>query len=73
MEALASSFPWVNKAYAISAWREIRIFVDANIISDLQAHEMARNIALEIESKLNYPGEVKVNLIRELRVIEYAK
>jgi len=73
MEALASSFPWVNKAYAISAWREIRIFVDANIISDLEAHEMARNIALEIESKLNYPGEVKVNLIRELRVIEYAK
>lgn len=73
MEALVASFPWVSKAYAISAWREIRVFVDAVTVSDLEAQETARNIVLEIESKLNYPWEVKVNLIREMRVIEYAK
>lgn len=73
MEALAQSFPWVLKAYAISAWREVRVFVDANTVSDLEAHEMARSIAVDIESKLSYPWEVKVNLIRELRVIQYAK
>ena len=73
MEALVWSFPWVSKAYAISAWREVRVFVDAESISDFEAQETARNIALEIEAKLNYPWEVKVNLIRELRVIQYAK
>lgn len=73
MEALVWSFSGVTKAYAISAWREVRVFVDSDTISDLDAHEMARNIALDIESKLNYPWEVKVNLIREMRVIEYAK
>lgn len=73
MEALVASFSWVSKAYAISAWREVRVFVDADTVSDYEAHEMARNIALDIESKLNYPWEVKVNLIREMRVIEYAK
>lgn len=73
MEALVGSFSWVSKAYAISAWREIRVFVDADVVSDFEAHEMARNIALDIEAKLNYPWEVKVNLIREMRVIEYAR
>ncbi len=73
MEALVGSFPWVSKAYAISAWREVRVFVDSDSVSDFEAHEMARNIALDIEAKLNYPWEVKVNLIREMRVIEYAK
>lgn len=73
MEALVWSFPWVSKAYAISAWREVRVFVDSDTISDLEAQETARNIALEIESKLNYPWEVKINLIRELRVIQFAK
>jgi len=73
MEALVQSFSWVSKAYAISAWREIRVFVDADTISDLQAQELARDIAVEIENKLNYPWEVKINLIRERRIIEYAK
>lgn len=73
MEALVQSFSWVSKAYAISAWREVRVFVDSDTVSDFEAQEMARNIAVEIEWKLNYPWEVKVNLIRELRVIEYAK
>ncbi len=73
MEALVASFSWVNKAYAISAWREVRVFVDANTISDLQAQNMAKDIADNIQEKLNYPWEVKVNLIREMRVIEFAK
>lgn len=73
MEALVGSFPWVTKAYALSAWREVRVFVDAETVSDLQAQDTAREIAFDIQNKLSYPWEVKVNLIREMRVIEYAK
>ncbi len=73
MEALVSSFSWVKKAFAISAWREIRVFVDAKTVSDLEAAELAREIADNIQEKLSYPWEVKVNLIRESRVIEVAK
>lgn len=73
MEALVQSFSWVNKAYALSAWREIRVFVDADTVSDLNAAEMAKSIAEKIQEKLSYPWEVKVSLIREMRVIEYAK
>jgi ribonuclease Y len=73
MEALVTSFSWVNKAYALSAGREIRVFVDAKTVSDMDAHNMAREIADNIQEKLSYPWEVKVNLIRELRVIQYAK
>jgi len=73
MEALVQSFSWVNKAYALSAGREIRVFVDAKTISDIEAAEVAKKIADEIQDKLSYPGEVKVNLIREMRVIEVAK
>ncbi|MDD2908108.1 MAG: ribonuclease Y [Candidatus Gracilibacteria bacterium] len=73
MEALVTSFSGVNKAYALSAGREIRVFVDANTVSDIHAQEMAREIADNIQEKLSYPGEVKVNLIREMRVIEIAK
>ena len=73
MESLVQSFSGVTKAFAISAWREVRVFVDATTISDLQAQEMAKKIADEIQEKLSYPWEVKVNLIRESRIIEYAK
>ncbi len=73
MEKISESFSWVNKAYAISAWREIRVFVDSNIISDLEAQDLAREIASNIQEKINYPWEVKINLIREKRVVEYAK
>lgn len=73
MEALVSSFSWVNKAYALSAWKEVRVFVDADTISDMEAVSLAREIADNIQEKLSYPGEVKVNLIREKRVIEVAK
>ncbi len=73
MEALVQSFSWVDKAYALSAGREIRVFVNAKTISDIEAAELAKDIADNIHEKLSYPGEVKVNLIRETRVIEVAK
>lgn len=73
MEALVTSFSGVNKAYALSAGREVRVFVDAKTISDLEAEKLAREIADNIQEKLSYPWEVKVNLIREMRVIEVAK
>ena len=73
LEAIATSFPGVEKAYAIQAGREVRIFVKPDEISDLQAHELARNIALRIENEMHYPGEVKVNVIRESRSIEFAR
>jgi len=73
MEALVQSFSWVDKAFALSAGREIRVFVNAKTVSDLHAAEMAKEIAENIHEKLSYPGEVRVNLIRETRVIEIAK
>ena len=73
MEALVQSYSWVNKAYALSAGKEVRIFVDADTVSDIDAQEMAKKIAENIQEKLSYPWEVKVNLIREMRVITYAK
>jgi len=73
LEALAGSFRGVEKAYALSAGREIRIFVTPDKISDLEAKEMAREIAKKIEQELTYPGEIKVTMIRENRIIEYAR
>ena len=73
LEAAANSFPGIEKSYAISAGREIRVFVKPEDVTDLEARELARNIALKIESELNYPGEVKVNVIRESRSIEFAR
>jgi len=73
IEDLALSFDGVKKAYALSAGREVRIFVDADVVNDVKAENLARDIANAIEEKLNYPGEIKVNLIREKRVIEYAR
>jgi ribonuclease Y len=73
MENIAMSFSGVSKAYALSAGREVRIFVDALTISDYDAEKLAQEIALSIEANSNYPGEVKITLIREKRVIEYAR
>jgi len=73
LEGIATSFPGVEKAYAIQAGREIRIFVKPEEISDLQARELARNIANRVENELKYPGEIKVNVIRESRTIEFAR
>jgi ribonuclease Y len=73
LENIATSFEGVEKAYALQAGREIRIFVEPGKVSDIEAKNMARNIALRIEKELKYPGEIKVNVIRENRSIEFAR
>ena len=73
LEALVNAFPSVEKSYALQAGREIRIFVTPEKITDAEAKLMARDIAMKIEQELKYPGEIKVTLIRETRVIEYAR
>ena len=73
LENLATSFKSVEKAYAIQAGREIRIFVSADKIDDLGSFNLAKQIASRIEKELKYPGEIKVNVIRETRAIEYAR
>lgn len=73
LEGIATSQAGVEKAYALQAGREIRVFVTPSEISDLQAKEMARDIAIRIENELKYPGEIKVVVIRESRTIEFAR
>lgn len=73
LEAIANDFPGIEKSYAISAGREVRVFVKPEEVTDLEARELARNIALKIENDLKYPGEIKVNVIRESRSIEFAR
>lgn len=73
LERTATSFDGVNKTYAIQAGRQIRVFVDPTVIDDLTAYRLAKDIATKIEAELSYPGEVQVTVIRETRVIEYAK
>jgi ribonuclease Y len=73
LESIALAFPGVEKAYALQAGREIRVFVMPEKVSDLEARKMARNIAIQIERELKYPGEIKVNVIREARSIEFAR
>ncbi len=73
LEAIAGSFEGVEKSYAIQAGREIRIFVTPEKVSDLEARDLARNIASRVENELKYPGEIKVHVIRESRVVEYAR
>ncbi|MDB5178025.1 MAG: rny, Ribonuclease [Candidatus Saccharibacteria bacterium] len=73
LENVATSFNGIDKAYAISAGREIRIIVNNKSIDDLSAIKLARDIATKIESTMQYPGTIKVNVIRETRAIEFAK
>ena len=73
LEDVATGFEGVEKAYAIQAGREVRVFVRPVEIDDFQATKLARTIADKIEQELKYPGEIKVNVIRETRVIEYAR
>jgi ribonuclease Y len=73
LEATAKSFTGVSKAYAISAGREVRVFVDAVKVDDLQQLKLAKDIAKKIEEELTYPGVIKVNVIRERRIEETAK
>ena len=73
LENVALGFEGIDKAYAISAGREIRVFVKPENIDDLSAIKLARDIATKIESTMQYPGTIKVNVIRETRAIEFAK
>ena len=73
LEAIANSFKGVERAYALQAGREVRVFVFPTEVTDLEAKTMARDIAVRIENDLKYPGEIKVNVIRELRAIEFAR
>jgi len=73
LEKIALSFEGVEKAYAIQAGREVRIFVHPEEVGDLEAYKLAKDIAGRIQQEVNYPGEIKVNVIRETRVIEYAR
>ncbi|WP_022853937.1 ribonuclease Y [Thermodesulfatator atlanticus] len=73
LERVATSFPGVQKAYAIQAGREIRVIVDSNKITDAEAVHLSRDIAKKIEKELTYPGLIKVTVIRETRAVEYAR
>lgn len=73
LEAITNAFEGIEKSYALQAGREIRIFVRPNEISDLAANKLARTIAKKIEDELKYPGEIKVTVIRENRITEYAR
>ncbi|HCM43387.1 TPA: ribonuclease Y [Candidatus Kaiserbacteria bacterium] len=73
LEAIANREPGVEKSYAIAAGREVRVIIKPEEISDMEAHKLARNIADNVEKELQYPGEIKVSVIRETRVIEYAR
>ncbi len=73
LEALINTFPEVEKSYAISAGREVRIFVNPEKTDDYGAMKLARDIAKRIEEELKYPGEIKVNVFRETRAVEYAR
>ncbi|WP_343223190.1 ribonuclease Y [Mesobacillus maritimus] len=73
LEEISESFEGVEKSFAIQAGREIRIMVKPDLIDDLQAHRLARDIRKNIEEELDYPGHIKVTVIRETRAVEYAK
>lgn len=73
LESLVNSFEGVDKSYALQAGREIRVFVLPEKISDIEAKNMARSIAQKIEIDLKYPGEIKVTVIREQRITEFAR
>ncbi|CBE68904.1 MAG: ribonuclease Y [Candidatus Methylomirabilis oxygeniifera] len=73
LEKIANSFAGVSKTYAVQAGREVRIIVESGEVSDVQAYQLARDIAKRIEEELQYPGHIKVTVIRETRAVEYAK
>jgi ribonuclease Y len=73
LENVANSFKGIEKSYAISAGREVRVFVKPQNVDDLAAIQLARDIATKIESTMQYPGTIKVNVIRETRAVEFAK
>ncbi len=73
LEEIADSFQGVEKSYAIQAGREIRIIVKPDRVDDVIASQMARDIVKRIEGEMEYPGQIKVTVIREIRAVEYAR
>ena len=73
LEEIADSFEGVEKSFAIQAGREVRILVKPDRISDDQMTILARDVAKKVENEMDYPGQIKVNVIRETRVADYAK
>ena len=73
LENIAAGFVGVEKSYAIQAGRELRIIVSNEAVSDEQSRELAKQIARKIENDLRYPGRIRVTIIRETRIIEYAR
>ncbi len=73
LERITSEFKGVMNSYALSAGREVRVFVKPDEVSDFEASKMAREIALKVENELKYPGEIKVAVIREKKIIEFAR
>ena len=73
LEAISESFDGVEKCYAIQAGREVRVMVQPEKIDDAESFRLARDITKKIESELDYPGHIKVTVIRETRAVEYAK
>jgi ribonuclease Y len=73
LEKIAAGFPGVEKAFAVQAGRELRVFVQPDKVSDEKATAMARSIASKIEDELQYPGQIRVTVIRETRCVDVAK
>jgi len=73
LEEIAQSFTGIKKAYALQAGREVRVIVEEDVVNDDKARVIARDIAARIEQEMNFPGQIKVNVIREKRAIEYAR
>ncbi len=73
LEEVTSSFPGVEKSFAIQAGREVRIIVKPEVVSEDEMTLLAREIAQRIENELEYPGQIKVHLLREVKIVEYAK
>ena len=73
LEAISNSFDGVEKSYAIQAGREIRVIVEQDKVDDLEAYQISQDIAEKIQTEMEYPGQIKVTVIRELRAISYAK
>jgi len=73
LEEVAGNFPGIERCFAIQAGREVRVMVEPDSIDDVSASKLARDIVKSIEEKLVYPGQIKVVVVREKRLIEYAK